>query len=72
MTFHAFVTRYLDDMRQTQRRSNKTIEAYARDLQQAIGFFGEDTTIQSLDTLSVIGWVRSLSAQRIAGRSIGR
>lgn len=72
MTFHAFVTRYLDDMRQTQRRSNKTIEAYARDLHQAIGFFGEDATIQSLDTLSVIGWVRSLSAQRIAGRSIGR
>ena len=72
MTFHAFVTQYLDDMRQTQRRSNKTIEAYARDLQQAIGFFGEDTEIQSLDTLSVIGWVRSLSAQRIAGRSIGR
>ena len=72
MTFHAFVTRYLDDMRQTQRRSNKTIEAYARDLQQAIGFFGEDAKIQSLDTLSVIGWVRSLSAQRIAGRSIGR
>ena len=72
MTFHAFVTQYLDDMRQTQRRSNKTIEAYARDLQQAIGFFGEDAEIQSLDTLSVIGWVRSLSAQRIAGRSIGR
>ena len=42
MTFHAFVTQYLDDMRQTQRRSNKTIEAYAQDLQQAIGFFGED------------------------------
>ena len=72
MTFHAFVTRYLDNMRQTQRRSNKTIEAYARDLQQAIGFFGEDAKIQSLDTLSVIGWVRSLNAQRIAGRSIGR
>ncbi len=72
MTFHAFVTQYLDDMRKTQRRSKKTIEAYARDLQQAIGFFGEDAEIQSLDTLSVIGWVRSLSAQRIAGRSIGR
>ena len=56
MTFHAFVTQYLDEMRQTHRRSNRTIDAYARDLQQAIGFFGEDAEIQSLDTLSVIGW----------------
>jgi integrase/recombinase XerC len=72
MTFHAFVTHYLDGMRQTQRRSDKTIEAYERDLKQAVQFFGEGTSIQSLDTLSVIGWVRSLSAQRITGRSIGR
>ena len=71
MTFHAFVTQYLDDMRQTQRRSNKTIEAYAQDLQQAIGFFGEDVQIQSLDTLSVIA-CPIIKAQRIAGRSIGR
>ncbi|NCW09466.1 MAG: tyrosine recombinase XerC [Gammaproteobacteria bacterium] len=70
--FHAFVTQYLDGMRQTQRRSDKTIEAYERDLKQAVHFFGEETDIQSLDTLSVIGWVRSLSSRRIAGRSIGR
>jgi integrase/recombinase XerC len=72
MTFHAFVTQYLDGMRQTQRRSDKTIEAYERDLKQAVQFFGEETDIQALDTLSVIGWVRSLSSQRITGRSIGR
>ena len=72
MMFHAFVTQYLDGMRQTQRRSDKTIEAYERDLKQAVHFFGEETDIQSLDTLSVIGWVRSLSSRRIAGRSIGR
>ena len=72
MTFHAFVTQYLDGMRQTQRRSDKTIEAYERDLKQAVHFFGEETDIQSLDTLSIIGWIRSLSSQRIKGRSIGR
>ena len=59
-------------MRQSQRRSAKTIEAYERDLRQAAIFFGEDTDIQALDTLSVISWVRSLSSQRITGRSIGR
>ena len=59
-------------MRQSQRRSDKTIEAYERDLRQAAIFFGEDTEIRALDTLSVISWVRSLSSQRITGRSIGR
>lgn len=59
-------------MRQSQRRSGKTIEAYERDLRQATIFFGEDTDIRALDTLSVISWVRSLSSQRITGRSIGR
>ena len=59
-------------MRQSQRRSNKTIEAYERDLRQAAIFFGEDIEIRALDTLSVISWVRSLSSQRITGRSIGR
>ena len=72
MRLHAFVTQYLDGMRQSQRRSDKTIEAYQRDLRQATIFFGEDTDIQALDTLSVISWVRSLSSQRITGRSIGR
>ena len=72
MRLHAFVTRYLDGMRQSQRRSDKTIEAYERDLRQAAFFFGEDTDIRALDTLSVISWVRSLSSQRITGRSIGR
>ena len=59
-------------MRQSQRRSDKTIEAYERDLRQAAIFFGEDIEIRALDTLSVISWVRSLSSQRITGRSIGR
>jgi len=59
-------------MRQSQRRSGKTIEAYERDLRQAAIFFGEDIEIRALDTLSVISWVRSLSSQRITGRSIGR
>ena len=72
MRLHAFVTQYLDGMRQSQRRSGKTIEAYQRDLRQATIFFGEDTDIRALDTLSVISWVRSLSSQRITGRSIGR
>ena len=72
MTFDAFVKNYLDSMRQTQRRSEKTIEAYSRDLKQAVAFFGEYADIQSLDTLSVIGWVRALSAKNIAGRSICR
>ncbi|MEC8307479.1 MAG: tyrosine recombinase XerC [Pseudomonadota bacterium] len=72
MRLYAFVTQYLDGMRQSQRRSNKTIEAYERDLRQAAIFFGEDIEIRALDTLSVISWVRSLSSQRITGRSIGR
>jgi integrase/recombinase XerC len=72
MRLHAFVTQYLDGMRQSQRRSGKTIEAYERDLRQAAIFFGQDTDIRALDTLSVISWVRSLSSQRITGRSIGR
>lgn len=72
MTFDAFVKNYLDSMRQTQRRSEKTIEAYSRDLKQAVAFFGEYADIQSLDTLSVIGWVRALSLKNIAGRSICR
>ena len=72
MRLHAFVTQYLDGIRQSQRRSGKTIEAYQRDLRQATIFFGEDTDIRALDTLSVISWVRSLSSQRITGRSIGR
>ena len=72
MTFDAFVKNYLDSMRQTQRRSEKTIEAYSRDLKQAVAFFGEYADIQSLDTLSVIGWVRALSIKNISGRSICR
>ena len=72
MTFDAFVSHYLNSMRQTQRRSEKTIEAYSRDLKQAVAFFGESADIQSLDTLSVISWVRALSVKNIAGRSICR
>ena len=72
MTFEAFVTHYLDGMRQTQRRSEKTIEGYSRDLKQAVAFFGDYADIQSLDTLSVISWVRALSVKNIAGRSISR
>jgi len=72
VTFDAFVTKYLNSMRQTQRRSEKTIEAYSRDLKQAVAFFGGYADIQSLDTLSVIGWVRALSVKNVAGRSICR
>ena len=72
MRLHAFVTRYLDGMRQSQRRSDKTIEAYERDLRQAVIFFGGDTEIGAVDTLSIISWIRSLSSQKISGRSIGR
>ena len=72
MTFSAFVTSYLDGMRRAQRRSEKTIEAYSRDLKQAVVFFGEDKPIDSLDTLAIISWVRTLSSQHITGRSISR
>ena len=72
MTFDAFVSHYLNSMRQTQRRSEKTIEAYSRDLKQAAAFFGKHADIKSLDTLSVIAWVRALSVKNVAGRSICR
>ena len=71
---HAFVTQYLDDMRQSQRRSVKTIEAYAArsSTSRQLVFLEKTSRSSHLIHLSVIGWVRSLSAQRIAGRSIGR
>ena len=72
MTFDAFVSHYLQSMRQTQRRSENTIEAYSRDLKQAAAFFGKRADIKSLDTLSVIAWVRALSVKNITGRSICR
>ena len=72
MTFDAFVSHYLHSMRQTQRRSENTIEAYSRDLKQAAAFFGKHADIKSLDTLSVIAWVRALSVKNITGRSICR
>jgi integrase/recombinase XerC len=72
VTFSAFVAAYLDGMRQTQRRSEKTIEAYSRDLKQAAQFFGEEIELSAIDPLSIIGWVRALSSQRITGRSISR
>ena len=72
MTFDAFVSHYLQSMRQTQRRSENTIEAYSRDLKQAAAFFGKHADIRSLDTLSVIAWVRALSVKNITGRSICR
>ena len=59
-------------MRQTQRRSENTIEAYSSDLKQAAAFFGKQVDIKSLDTLSVIAWVRALSVKNITGRSICR
>ena len=59
-------------MRQTQRRSENTIEAYSSDLKQAAAFFGKHADIKSLDTLSVIAWVRALSVKNITGRSICR
>ena len=72
MTFSAFVSAYLDGMRQTQRRSEKTIEAYSRDLKQVVQFLGEEIELTAIDPLSIIGWVRALSSQRITGRSISR
>ena len=72
MTFDAFVSHYLQSMRQTQRRSENTIEAYSSDLKQAAAFFGKQVDIKSLDTLSVIAWVRALSVKNITGRSICR
>ena len=72
MTFDAFVSYYLQSMRQTQRRSENTIEAYSSDLKQAAAFFGKQVDIKSLDTLSVIAWVRALSVKNITGRSICR
>ena len=59
-------------MRQTQRRSEKTIEAYSRDLKQAAQFLGEEIELSAIDPLSIIGWVRALSSQRMTGRSISR
>jgi integrase/recombinase XerC len=59
-------------MRQTQRRSDKTIEAYSRDLKQAVQFLGEKIELTAIDPLSIIGWVRALSSQRLTGRSISR
>ena len=72
MTFDAFVSHYLNSMRQTQRRSEKTIEAYSGDLKQAVAFFGTHADIKSLDTLSVIAWVRALNTKNVGGRSICR
>lgn len=59
-------------MRQTQLRSEKTIEAYSRDLKQAVQFFGEEIELTAIDPLSILSWVRLLSSQRITGRSISR
>ena len=49
MIFSAFVAAYLDGMRQTQRRSEKTIEAYSRDLKQAVQFLGEETSYKKIN-----------------------
>jgi hypothetical protein len=49
VTFSAFVAAYLDGMRQTQRRSEKTIEAYSRDLKQAVQFLGEEIELSAID-----------------------
>ena len=59
-------------MRQTQTQSPKTIEAYSSDLNQAGLFFGADKKLNEINTLSVIGWIRTLSSRRITGRSISR
>ena len=66
------VSQYLDESRLTQRHRPKTLEAYGRDLTQAVEFLGPDTAISSIDPLMVIGWVRSLSAHNVNGRSIAR
>ncbi len=72
MIFEAFVSQYLAEMRQKQRRSVKTIEAYTCDLNQAVLFFGANKKLVDLNTLSVISWIRALSSRRLNGRSISR
>lgn len=72
MQFGDLVSQYLQESRQTHRHREKTEEAYRRDLTQAIDVFGAHTPIEHIDPLAVIGWVRSLSAKHMNGRSIAR
>ena len=72
MHLNAFISLYLEEMRGSKSQSDKTVEAYACDLVQAEGFFKPNTTLQAIDTLWVLRWVRYLSAKNIGGRSIAR
>lgn len=67
-----FVSSYLEDMRRTQSKRPKTIEAYNRDLAQACAFFNPDTRLDRLDSMTIIGWVRQLASQQNNGRTIAR
>ena len=70
--FRVFISQYLEEMRQTQTQSPKTIEAYSSDLNQAGLFFGADKKLNEINALAVIGWIRALSSRRMTGRSISR
>ena len=72
MMFRVFISQYLEEMRQTQTQSPKTIEAYSSDLNQAGLFFGGDKKLNEINALAVIGWIRALSSRRMTGRSISR
>jgi integrase/recombinase XerC len=72
MMFRVFISQYLEEMRQTQTQSPKTIEAYSSDLNQAGLFFGADKKLNEINALAVIGWIRALSSRRMTGRSISR
>ena len=72
MTFRVFISQYLEEMRQTQTQSPKTIEAYSSDLNQAGLFFGGDKKLNEINALAVTGWIRALSSRRMTGRSISR
>lgn len=72
MMFRVFISQYLEEMRQTQTQSPKTIEAYSSDLNQAGLFFGGDKKLNEINALAVTGWIRALSSRRMTGRSISR
>ena len=72
MTFEDAIDRLLSGLSQSKHRSEHTLSAYARDLKQAHQFFGATRSLETIDTLDVIGWVRQLSQQGLSGRSIAR
>ncbi len=72
MTLAELVTQYVDASRQSQRHLPKTLDAYQRDFNQALAFFGEDCTLSDIDTAAIMGWIRAMTAKRQTGRTIAR